>query len=677
MSRIPASATRMPNILTSRIVRDQVTSTGIEMARLQEQVSSGLRINRASDDPVASSIISILDARIARSEQRLRNFDHAEAALNTLDQSLSESESLLLQATELASSQVGVGSDADTRAATADVIDSMIREIVTLSNAKFTDLNLFSGSSTGATAIQGFFEGYRYAGAGDGLRTDIGSSVDIPITIGAERALGALSARVEGDVDLDPVITRSTEIGALNGTGDGVSLGQIAITVAPGSTFNVDLTNVKTFGDAADLIESTIRTQTPGALGGAFPGGVDVNATGNGFAFNVNGGFTIDIAEVGGGSTATDLGLSGVTFDNATPTDPAVDLDPKIDKFTTFADLNLAGGAIPGDVVFTNGGRSGTVTVTGAMSIADFQSAVEQLNLGVRVEINAAGDGININNEVSGFDFSVSESGGGTLTASALGIRTFQGSTPTSVFNDGRGVEIADGALDPITGLPDPARDLDFQITLTDGTQFDVDLTPADIVDVASVLAKINADAAAGGVAVPADFEAVLADGANGLVFNDNTGGGGSLTVTTLYGRAAEDLGLLDGTFAAGAPATFSGTDRATVRVDSAITALIDLRDALESNDSAGITLAGGRLEAAYERLSSARAVVGGRTTRLSALGLREEDSRLLDQSVRSGLRDLDYIEASSRFSLLQLVQQAGLQSAAATQSLSLLDFLG
>jgi len=194
---------------------------------------------------------------------------------------------------------------------------------------------------------------------------------------------------------------------------------------------------------------------------------------------------------------------------------------------------------------------------------------------------------------------------------------------------------------------------------------------------VASVLAKINADAVTAGVAVPADFEAVLADGANGIVFSDNTGGGGALTITNLNGRAAEDLGLLDGTFTAGAPATFAGTDRATVRVDSAITALIDLRNALLSNDSTGITLAGGRLETAYERLSSARAVVGGRTTRLSAMGLREEDGRLLDQSIRSGLRDLDFVEASSLFSLLQLVQQAGLQSAAATQSLSLLDFLG
>ncbi|MCB9838833.1 MAG: hypothetical protein H6813_05800 [Phycisphaeraceae bacterium] len=678
MSRIPASATRIPNILTSRIVRDQVTSTSIQMARLQEQLSSGLRINRASDDPVAASIVSVLDARIARSDQRLRNHDHAEAALSALDQSLSESASLLLQAKELASGQVGSGSDTETRLASVDVVESMIRELVTLSNTKFTDLNLLGGNRTGQTPIQGFFEGYRYAGAGDGLRTDIGAGLDIPITLGAERALGALSARVEGDADLDPALTRSTLVQDLNGTtGDGVTLGQVQIAVAPGATFTVDLSGATDAGDIADILESEIRAQVPGALAGVFPGGVDVNAAGTAFALNVNAGFTIDIADVGGGSTAADLGLAGVTFDNATPTDPAADLDPKLGKFTTFGDLNLAPGTIPGDIVFRNGGRAGTVTVTTATTIAEFQSAVSALNLGIRAEINDAGDGLNILNEVSGFDFAVEESGGGTLTATALGIRTFQGTTPTSVFNDGRGVEIADGAVDPISGLPDPARDLDFRITLTDGTQFDVDLTPSDIVDVASVLAKINADAALAGVVVPGTFEATLADGTNGILFNDNAGGGGTLTVTTLYGHAAEDLGLLDGAFTPGAPATFAGEDRATVRVDSAITALIDLREALLRDDSVGITLAGDRLETAYDRLSSARAVVGGRSTRLQAIRQREEDSRLLDQGIRSGLRDLDFIEASSRFGLLQVVQQAGLQTAAATQSLSLLDFLG
>ncbi len=49
----------------------------------------------------------------------------------------------------------------------------------------------------------------------------------------------------------------------------------------------------------------------------------------------------------------------------------------------------------------------------------------------------------------------------------------------------------------------------------------------------------------------------------------------------------------------------------------------------------------------------------------------------LLDRSIKSELQDLDYIEASTRFSLLQVQLQAAYQVAASSQSLSLLNFLG
>ena len=243
-----------------------------------------------------------------------------------------------------------------------------------------------------------------------------------------------------------------------------------------------------------------------------------------------------------------------------------------------------------------------------------------------------------------------------------------------SAFNDGRGVQIADGEIDPTTGLPDPDRNVDLEITLTDGSTFQVDFVPADLVDVQSVLDRINADAAAAGLG--AVFAATLSDGANGIVLQDTTGGGGAISVAQLNGHAGEDLGLLDGSFAAGAPATFAGEDRATVRVDGLLTSLIELRDALRSNDSVGITLAGEGIEESIERLAQARAVVGGRAQRVEKAKEREEDSILLDSVVKSRIEDLDLIEATSRFSLLQLSLQAGLTTTAQAQSLSLLNFL-
>jgi len=275
-------------------------------------------------------------------------------------------------------------------------------------------------------------------------------------------------------------------------------------------------------------------------------------------------------------------------------------------------------------------------------------------------------------NELSGSRLSVEESG--NLTATTLGVRTFAQSTPLSAFNDGRGVVIADGETDPTTGLPDPQRNVDFRVTLADGSTFDVDLVEADTVDVGTLLAAINAEAATAGFG--GVFSAGLSNTTNGIVFQDTTGGGGSVSIESLNGFAAEDLGLLDGTFTGGAPATFQGEDRATVRVDSLFTTLLDLRDALTSNDERGITFAGDRLEQDIDRLITTRALVGSRAARVEDEVVRLEDTTLLDISIRSQLIDLDYVEASTRFSLLQFQLQAALQAAASIRQISILNFL-
>ncbi len=677
MPSVPSNLSRAPNLLASQVMLSNLTRTNIDLVRLQTQISSGKRIETGSDDPIGASLVSVLNERLGRSDQFLRNLDHAGSALATLDQALGEATNLALEAKSIASSQVGVGSDAATRNSQATVVESLITELVRLSNTEFDGLHLLGGDRTGAAPIQSFFDGYRYVGKGNGLTTDLTSGVAAPISIGADQALGVISGRVQGDVDLNPSLLTTTPLADLAGAnGAGVTLGaiQIDITNGPTQTITVDLSGAESVGDALDAIESAIRQADPGALNGAWPGGVTLGLTGERLRFNVQAGVSINVSDIGAGTTAADLGLSGTTYTNAVPENVAADLDPRLSDTTTFGQLTPTTPIDFGDIVFTNGGRSGTVTITPATTIADFKADVARLNIGARVEISDDGQSLNVLNEVSGFRLQVEEAGAGTFTATTLGLRSFAATTAIADFNDGRGVQIADGATDPISGLPDPDRNVDLEITLTDGSTFQVDFVPSDLVNVQSVLDRINADAATAGFG--AVFAATLSDGANGIVLEDTTGGGGTIQVAQLNGRAGEDLGLLDGAFTPGAPARFAGEDRATVRVDGLLSALIDLRDALRSDDSTGITLAGEGIERSIERLAQSRAVVGGRAQRVESAKTKEEDSALLDQIVKSRIEDIDFIEASSRFSLLQLSLQAGLTTTAQAQSLSLLNFL-
>ncbi|MEO1480108.1 MAG: flagellin, partial [Bacteroidota bacterium] len=150
----------------------------------------------------------------------------------------------------------------------------------------------------------------------------------------------------------------------------------------------------------------------------------------------------------------------------------------------------------------------------------------------------------------------------------------------------------------------------------------------------------------------------------------------GDLTVSQRNNsQAAFDLGLLNGEYDA-ASATFAGEDRAQVVTDTVFTRLIQLRDALLADDTSGITLAGERLEGVVDSVAQTRGLVGSYGQRLDNARAREEDGNLLEQSVRSELRDVDLAEAATRLTSLQTQLEAGLRSTSIAGSLSLLDFI-
>jgi flagellin-like hook-associated protein FlgL len=284
---------------------------------------------------------------------------------------------------------------------------------------------------------------------------------------------------------------------------------------------------------------------------------------------------------------------------------------------------------------------------------------VAGLTLGVRVESADSGARLNFINELSGGRMSIGEVGGGT-TATELGVRTLAAWTRLEDFNDGLGVQ-------ETAGNPDPADNLDFRITLKDSSTLDVDLDGAATVQ--DVLDAINGAAGIAGAPIVAG----LASDGNGITISDGSAGAGDTIVSSLNRSfAAEDLGLLGST----SGATMTGADRASVAVESVFSHLIDLRTALEADDERGITLAAGKFDADVSRLAEARAQIGVRSRRVADGQFREEDLRVQDMSLRSQVQDLDYTEASLRFSTLRQQLQAGLLTARQVTSLTLLDFL-
>ncbi|TVQ63828.1 MAG: hypothetical protein EA378_00880 [Phycisphaerales bacterium] len=676
MTSIAANAARVPNLMVSNAALFNLNRPSIGLANVQMQLATGLRVSRPSDDAVAAGTIQLLNARLGRAEQRLRNLDHADTSLTSLDSALGEASDLILEAREIASTQVSIGTNAEERAGQAVVVKTMIERLFRLANSESAVGYMFGGSTPGRQPVEAFGGGYRYMGTGRGLVTDLDIGFDVPLTLGGNNAIGSTSARVRGGVELAPELTGETRLRDVMGaTGLGVVTGPVRLVVDGADPITLDLSDAETVGDVAQRLERAIRDheQATGTtvLG---PGGVGVSATG--LTIDALAGAEIEFEDLGTGRTALDLGLrngTGLTF-TAGSTD-GVGLQPKL---TALSPVGLVDGQALGSIRVSNLGRTVDIDLSGAETFQDIVNAVESANLGLRVELDAEGRRLNIHSEVAigaGNGLRIEEVPGNNGTASRLGIRTFDATTPIGELNGGRGVSV-------VSDRSDPELNVDFVITLGNGATVRVDLRPEDVTTVGATMAKIRAAAddqlPAQGVD-PADFTVGLTDGANGIAFEQSgaLAADGAISVARANNsNAAVDLGLIDGVYD---PATgrLLGQDRGEVRVENLFAALMDLHDALLRDDTVGISLAGEKLGGFVDAVSESRALVGGYARRVEAATRFEEDRVVLDEMTRSNLQDLDWAEATSRFSLLQVQLQAGLQSAASMNQVSLLDFLG
>ena len=166
MTNIPANLARVPNALSAQIVLDALQRTQRSILDTQIQLATGQRVNRASDDALATSLISVLDDVVERRDQWLRNLSHADAVLNNVEAALADASDLIIEAKSIASSQIGMGSDDETRRNQAAVIDSMVNELFAIANRQFQQIHLFGGDATASPPMMELLGGLRYGGQG-------------------------------------------------------------------------------------------------------------------------------------------------------------------------------------------------------------------------------------------------------------------------------------------------------------------------------------------------------------------------------------------------------------------------------------------------------------------------------------------------------------------------------
>ena len=249
----------------------------IEMARLQEQTATGSRINRPSDDPSSSYRVTILNSQERALENYINNLSEALGTLEFSSNVIQNIQSTVTE-TKVRLTQVigGIYSD-ETRKRTAEGINDLLEQVVTLANTKHMGQYLFAGSNTTSAPYlvertNGEITGITYQGSLENRQIEVAPGIkssafyvgyDIfhsndrgdPVFLGdTGAAAGSGTSSVKGDVWLtvtydgsDYNLSIDDGITVID-VGDVSDPSNVAVTNSAGQVLYVDATNISSTG---------------------------------------------------------------------------------------------------------------------------------------------------------------------------------------------------------------------------------------------------------------------------------------------------------------------------------------------------------------------------------------------------------------------------------------------
>ena len=118
MAILPLQTARVSNLLRTNLAQGQISRTQAELLRTQNELSTGRRINVASDDPGDAAVVQQLQKTLEQREAYLTNLGRAQSHLGQVDSTMADLSDLLNEAKTIASANVGSDVTADQRTRT-------------------------------------------------------------------------------------------------------------------------------------------------------------------------------------------------------------------------------------------------------------------------------------------------------------------------------------------------------------------------------------------------------------------------------------------------------------------------------------------------------------------------------------------------------------------------------
>ncbi|MCH9024480.1 MAG: flagellar hook-associated protein FlgL [candidate division Zixibacteria bacterium] len=613
---------------------------------LQNQMSSGRRINKPSDDPIGT--IRDLDYRkeLSKIQQYRGAIAQAQNWMGIYDNDLADITTMLSSARELAVAMANETFDADARLASASEVSSMLDRIIQIANDELEGKSIFAGFRTNIKPLIMSATGARYVGDTGNIQFQIDSSSRFDVNLIGSSVFLKQVTILGQTADYNTSITATTLLTDLKG-GTGITMPPGTITI---SDYNLGINSIINLGAAIDINDVLNIINTRLTADGITNLTAELGDEGNNIKF-----------------VTTQNGL--------------------ISNQTSLSVLNNGTGVsmIPGRFKVTDGaGIDFEVDISGNSTIADvinsFNTQVAAAGVSnVTMQVNAAGTGLEIN-DTNGvpLNLRIEEISAESTTAANLGITGSVGAQLVGQdLNPSVNFEIFDTVgttaeelsilakftsdligddLNPI--LLATANVTEFnngfgfslgEIIIKNGEMSRViDLGDSLIVTVQDMLDAINNS----GLNVTASINA--AGSGIEIINNDPTR---SLAIEEVSGgRTAKKLGL------------FGASDL--------IGTMMVLQNALENNDQEGTGMLLAHIDNALQHLLNQRATVGARGVRLESTDIRLINRDLGFIKLLSDVEDADLAKLVTQLATYENNYQAALMASARIIQPTLLDFL-
>jgi flagellar hook-associated protein 3 FlgL len=275
------------NMLSNRVVTD-LQSRYRQMSATQEQVSTGKRVNRPSDDPTAAAMERQRTSDLEGIERSQDSVKAGQSYLDAAESGLTSITNILARANELAVQGANGTLSQDNRNSIAAEIDQLTRAAKDALNVKFGDAYVFSGTKSDvppySQATGDAYQGdtgaiVREAGAGVTLQLNgpfvplNGSPAGATAALTADTVLGSgtaggdgrvlatlesLSAHLRGGTAADITALQTTDLAALRANQTAVSSARAVI----GATSNRADAAAARLEDLEDVTTKTLDDLT-------------------------------------------------------------------------------------------------------------------------------------------------------------------------------------------------------------------------------------------------------------------------------------------------------------------------------------------------------------------------------------------------------------------------------